>query len=205
MSRVTGMVALAMCAGALIGCSTQEPAASPSTPAPVASASATPTPTPEPEPAPTEVVETSDPDLGIVLNENPGLTGAEAEVYNWVAAYETEFWRSLTTNTVSTGVSLMASPELEAGFESMVQANVAAGTHYTGTIRFTIDSIVVTDGTATASVCQDFSQVSSVHDDRTFTAEEAGIAQPQSRAMTLVGIPAESRWIVQTEAAGGPC
>ena len=82
----------------------------------------TPTPTPTPTAQP-EVYDLSDPDAGDRVQEVPDLTGDEADVYNWVATYQLEYWRAMTTNAVSPAFDVIAGPELKARIAEIAEKN----------------------------------------------------------------------------------
>ncbi|NTW40583.1 MAG: hypothetical protein HGA44_11975 [Cellulomonadaceae bacterium] len=201
MSRLGVVVGSVMCVGALVGCSS----AATEPPGLTASPTLSATPTSTPTPMPTGVIETSDTDLGIVFEDVPDLAGDEAEVYNWVAVYEKEFWRILTTNTVAPTVDMLASPELKATLDALAQSNADDKSVIDGTLHVRVSLIDVQGDSATASVCRDFTAVTVTEDGRLLSPEEAGATQPLRRDMTLLRVPAESRWIVQTSTNAGSC
>ena len=109
MRRAGAVLVSATCLGVLVtGCTAD------TSDLPGLTASPTVAVTASPSPSPTGIVESSDPDLGIVFDDVPDLTGDEAAVYNWIATYEKAYWSTLTTNQVSTDFSLLASAEVQA-------------------------------------------------------------------------------------------
>ncbi|MBO3086609.1 hypothetical protein [Cellulomonas fengjieae] len=201
MRRAAVVVGTALSIAVLAGCSTQE--ADP--PAPTSSATAAPSPTPTPTPSPSGIVEGSDLELGIVLDDVPELGGDDAQVYNWAATYEKEYWRTLTTNAISPAMSLLASPELQQRVTTLVQSNVADKWVIDGTMHVRIDSIVVDGDTASAAVCRDFSDTTATEDGRALTPEELG-PDLVPKQMTLARVAGEQRWTVLTSETGaGTC
>lgn len=186
-------------AALLVGCSSADPGM------PGLTASPTTTPTPTAAPSPTGVLETSDLDLGIVYDETPDVAGDEADVYNWVAVYEKEYWRTMTTNEVGPAFDVIASPELKASLQALAQSNVDDKWVVDGTLHVTIDSIVVQGDTATASVCRDYAETTASEDGRAMTLEESGAATPLRRDLTLQRVAGEGRWVVQTNVEAGTC
>jgi hypothetical protein len=195
------VVGTALSIAVLAGCSTQES----DPPAPTSSTTVVPSATPTPTPSPTGIVETSDLELGIVLDDVPEVGGDEAQVYNWAATYEKEYWRTLTTNVVSPAMSLLASPELQQRVATLAQSNVDDKWVIAGTMHVRIDSIVVDGDTASAAVCRDFSDTTATEDGRALTPEELG-PDLVPKQMTLARVAGEQRWTVLTSETGaGTC
>ena len=96
---------VALVAGVLTGCSGGGWDMPGLTASPTVSATPTPTPTPTAEEFTEElgvVFDFSDPDLQLVFEDVPReLTGDAADVYNAIALWVRESWRSITTNQVS--------------------------------------------------------------------------------------------------------
>ena len=109
MRPVACVVMSVVVVGVLVGCT------SPQEPLPGLTASATVTAAPSATPTPSPTIDYSNPELGIVFEDDPDLTGDEAEVYHWAATYETEYWRTMTTNTVSPKFTTIASPRSRRG------------------------------------------------------------------------------------------
>lgn len=204
MRRVVAVVAVGLAAALLAGCGQgggQEPVGLAST---TASTSATRPPTPT-ETAKPEVDDLSDPELGISFTDVPDLTGDEADVYNWVATYQLEYWRTLITNTVSPGFDVIAGPEAKAQMVAMVAQNTENGSQVGGSFATRVYDVVVDGDTATAHTCDDLSQVVVVDPEGTHTAADLGVAEPISRSFTLKRIAAEDRWVVGAPEAGPGC
>ncbi len=198
-----------MCAVAafvLAGCSGSDP----DMPGLTASPTATPTPTPTPTPSPTSiagtVVDLSDPELGIVFEDVPDLSGDEADVYNWLATYRVEYWRTLTTNAASPAFDVFTSPELQADMARIAAENAADEWSVEGTFRVTIGDIVVNGDTATATTCDDYTAVTISDRDGLVTLEELGAEAPALLQASLSrSAHAEGMWTVLTTDRVGAC
>jgi hypothetical protein len=146
----------------------------------------TPTPTPSPTPDPDGILVQSDPEMGIVLEDPPALTGTEADVYDTVALFEKAYWSTMTTNEVNPTFDILASPEYKAGMERVVAKNVAINADIGGTYRVRISQVTVTgEGEASATVCSDYREVTFADADGPDTPEEAGFGVPQRNTYTL--------------------
>lgn len=64
----------------------------------------------------------SDPDVGIVFEGVPELTGDDADVDSWVATFERESWSTIRTSKVSPAFSIMASTDVQANVQAAVDA-----------------------------------------------------------------------------------
>lgn len=155
-------------------------------------ATASPTPTPSPE----AIQETSDPDLGIVFEDVPDLTGAEADVYDAVATFEKEYWRMMTTNTVSPAFAIIASPEITATMQQIADQNAGVQLLLGGVFHSTISDVTVNGDTATASTCDDYNDVTGVDPNGTYTSQEVGLVNVGIR-LTLAPSPTGG-WRVTT-------
>lgn len=151
--RVRRWLAVGVGVAVLAGCSAQ--GHEPST------ATAASTSTPEPAPSPTERTTTdlSDPELGVVFDDIPALTGPAASAHDAVALYQVEQWRTLTTGRVSPALAPLVSPELLRKAEYGVQRNTEAGWLFDGTLHISVADVAVDGTTATASVCRDHVEV----------------------------------------------
>ncbi|WP_156043730.1 hypothetical protein [Cellulomonas sp. URHE0023] len=201
MSRAVWVVVSAVCVGVLAGCSgtPDEPAGLSATPTTAVEPSPTPTPTPS-----SEVQDQSDPALGIVFTDIPELTGDEADVYNTLATFEKEYWRTLTTNTVSPAFSVIASVEIQDRMQQAATNNANDLVHIAGVFHTSVGSVVVTGDTAQGSACEDFSQATFADKNGTATPDEAGFSK-RLVPFTLGRVPGEDRWVVLTTVAGDPC
>lgn len=162
-------------------------------------ATATPTPTPSPE----TIQETSDPDLGIVFEDVPDLTGAEADVYDAVATFEKEYWRMMTTNTVSPAFAIIASPEITARMQQIADQNASVQLLLGGEFHTTISDVTVNGDTATASACDDYSDVTGTDPNGTYTSQEVGLENVMKR-LTLAPSPTGG-WRVTVGESAGTC
>lgn len=177
--RVREVLVVGTCVALLTGCAAEK------TDLPGLTASPTPAVTSSaPEPTATERTATdlSDPELGIVFDDVPELTGTAASAHDAVAIYWVEYWRSATTGVVSTALAPFVAPELLRKVEQGVQQNNESNYGYDGVIRVTISDVLVNGTEATASVCLDFA-------DALFTDAEGG--SPQT--FTEVGAPQYER------------
>jgi len=195
--------------GVLAGCTGggEEPSGlSTVTAEPTPEASPTPTPTPSPTSIVGVVVDMSDPELGIVFDDIPALSGDEADVYNWIATYEQEYWRTLKTNEASPAFDVFTSADVKARMEEIAAINTADQSQYGGVFHVRISDISVDGDTATATTCDDYREVTVVEPDGPLTPEEAGLAEPISLKLTLARNPiGEGLWVVNTSERIGTC
>ncbi|NKY39469.1 hypothetical protein [Cellulomonas septica] len=199
MSRWVVVVVSTLVVGLLAGCGgAEEPAGLTAAPTTTPTPSATPTPEPE-------VDDLSDPELGIVFTDVPALTGDEADVHNWLATYEKEYWRTLRTNTVSPAFALIASPELQGAMQKVVDKNVAIQASIGGVLETRVGNVAVTGDQATGEICEDFSKATFADATRTYTPAEAGFGEKKHKAYTLTRVPGEDRWLVATNEVSGTC
>ncbi len=173
-------------------------------PLPGLTASATATETPIPTPTSTPTVDYSNAELGIVFEDDPDLTGAEAEVYHWAAEYETEYWRTLTTNTVSPKFSTIASPEVQALMQQVVDKNVGIQAKIGGVFHVEMREITVDGETARAVACADYRDATFADATRSYTPDEAGFGGTTREELTLARV-ADQTWVVLTSAISSPC
>ena len=202
---VAAGVACAVVVLAVAGCTGRD---DPDMPGLTASPSATRTPTPTPSPTSIAgtVVDLSDPELGIVFEDVPDLSGDEADVYNWVGTYKVEYWRAMRTNTMSPAFAVFASPEAQAEIEGLVAENAADGWVVEGVYRVAISDVAVTGDAATAMVCDDYTDVTVTDNDGPVTLEDAGVATPLLLEVTLARNPvAEGLWMVGNTSLVGSC
>jgi len=169
---------------------------------------ATPTATPSVSASPTPrvdgILEESDPALGVVLEGVPALTGDEADVYDTIAAYEKEYWRTMTTNSLSPGFEVLASPELQTVMERVATNNGNNGITVDGTYRVSISDVgLAGDGTATAVVCSDYLGATFADPDGTYTPAEVGFGERQRFVVTLRD--AGPTWQLSTSGRDGTC
>ena len=174
------------------------------------SATRTPTPTPSPSESPTSiagtVVDLSDPELGIVFEDVPDLSGDEADVYNWLSTYRVEYWRTLLSNEPSPAFEVFTSPELQADMAQNAAENAADGWIVEGTFHATIGDIVVEGDTATATTCDDYTSVRITDRDGPLTLEELGAEVPVLLQATLArSTRGEGTWTVLTTDRIGTC
>jgi hypothetical protein len=200
MSRVRS-AALLLGALALAGCTSQAadtPAASTSPPP-----ATTVAPTPEATPAST-VADLSDPELGILFEDVPALTGDEADVYRTVATFQVEYWRTMTTNTVSPGAGVVAAPEMVAVLERIATNNGADSAQIGGTFRTRVSDVEVDGDVATALTCDMYADVTFADVNGSATPEEAGFGDNILLKDTLRRTP-EGRWVLGTSERTGTC
>ena len=171
----------------------------------------TPTATPTPTPTSTQskiagtVVDLSDAELGIVFDDVPELSGDEADVHNWIATFEVEYWRTMTTNTVSPAMSVMASPEVQARMDRMAANNTASGLEVGGELSVTISRIAVSGDTAVGWVCDDFRGAAFADPSGEYTPEQMGADVPIAKDVSLVRGVGEGQWTVATLEDAGSC
>ena len=197
MNRTVAVVVGGLCAGMLAGCTWVSTA--PTTP-PTPSATHTPTPSPS-----SSAMEQSDPGLGIVFLDPPTLTGEQVDVYNWIATYDKEYWRTLTTNQVSPAFAVMASAEVQTQMQQMATDNTSAQSHIGGTFEVRVSGITVDGDTARGSACRDFGKVTFADTKGTHTLKEMGLDQPALVEMTLQRGAAPHQWMIVTSGRTGTC
>ena len=166
--------------------------------------------TPTPTPAPTNGIQVhSDPATGIVFQDEPTLTGDEAEVYNWVAIYQNAFWETLRTNEPSSVFTSNASTEVQETMQRIAANNAASGVTIGGTYTTWIRDIgISTDEqsgttTALATVCDDFRQATYTVGEESFTSEEVGTHIPQRNRYELLRVGDD--WYFNRVIADGTC
>lgn len=202
MGRINVVVVSAACALLLAGCTS-----APSGP-PGLTASPTTSETAAPTPAPTEdegVDDLSDPELGIVFEDIPELEGDAADVYNWIATYNKEYWRTLTTNTVSPAFGVLASAEVQARMQQIADKNTSIQGTIGGVLHSSISNVVVDGDSASGMVCDDFREATFADPTRSYTPEEAGFGDRASVKVTLARVSAEDRWTIATTTVEGTC
>ena len=199
------VVAGVVCAVALVvgGCTGNDPDLPGLTASP--SPSVTPTATPSPTSIAGTVVDLSDPELGIVFEDVPDLTGDEADVYNWVATFEVEYWRTMTSNVVSPAMGVMASAEVQARMDRMVTNNSESELDVGGELRATVSRIAVSGDTAVAWVCDDFSGATFADPAGEYTPEQMDADVPIAKNVSLVRGVGEGQWTVATLEDAGSC
>jgi len=166
---------------------------------------ASPTATPTPTALTGVVMDLSDPALGIVFEKVPDVHGGAADVYNWLATYEKEVWRTLTTNTVSPGLSILASAEVQATMQQMATSNAKDQAKVGGVFHATIADITVDGDTAHGTTCDDYRETTFADAKGTYTPKEAGFGEARLSKFTLVRVAAEDRWMIQSQEWTGPC
>lgn len=170
-----------------------------------ASPSPTATPSPTPEPTPTDGIQVhSDAEAGIIFDDVPDLTGEQAEVYNWIATYQKAFWQTLRTNEVAGTFAAFTSAEIQDTMARIVSNNTRDSVTIAGEFHTRISEIVVTEGTATALVCDDFRQATFTTPEGTFDATEAQQDVPQLGKVELLRIEA-GNWYINRETSAGTC
>lgn len=202
----TGFVALSLAVAVAAGCSS--PAAEPAGPTASTSpttAAPTATPTEAPTAATGVIQDLSDPALGVVFEAAPALTGDDADVYNWIATFEKESWRTKATSVVSPAMDVIASPEVRAQVQSASDTNKLDASVFGGVITVRIGAISVDGDAASGTACRDFATVTFTNADGPDTPEQAGFGQPRLLELTLARVPAENRWTVQTLKENGTC
>lgn len=203
MSRAWWALVPAMCVALVAGCTASDPA-------PVASAPAATTPspmqTPTPTPTPsTEVQDMSSTDLGIVFEDVPSLTGPEAEVYNLLSTYQTEYWRTMTTNAVSPAFSILASGDVQSTMKGIVKTNKDGKIALGGVFSTTITDVKVDGEKATAAICDDYAKMTVKDPNGTYTPQEVGYGVPRHKDVTVTRAGSGMTWRVQTVKVEGSC
>ena len=206
---IAGLAVGVLVVGALAGCTGggQEPLGlSTVTATPAPEVTPTPTPTPSPTSIHGVVQDMSDPELGIVFDDAPALSGDEADVYNWVATFEQEYWRTMVTNVASPSFSVFTSADVQARMEQIAATNTTDQSQVGGVFHVRISDISVDGDTARATTCDDYRQVTVVEPNGPLTLEEARMAVPRLMEVTLARNPTGvGLWGIQTSEKVGTC
>ncbi|SFK47941.1 hypothetical protein [Cellulomonas sp. KH9] len=187
----------------LAGCTTEaaEPAGLTASP----TATSSPTPEPTPSPTPTDGIQVhDDPELGIVFEDVPDLTGDEADVYNWIATYQKAYWQTLRTNEVSDIFATFTSSEIQDTMARIPANNSSSNATIAGTFRTRISDIVVAGDTATGVKCDDLGEATFTNDTGTFTAEDVGKDVAQRNKLELIRVDG-GIWYVNRLVGDGTC
>ena len=73
----------------------------------------------------------------------PGLPRpCKADVYDWIATFEQESWRTLKTNEVSPAFSVFTSADVQARMEEIAANNTADESKFGGVFHVRISDIV---------------------------------------------------------------
>jgi hypothetical protein len=207
--RVAGATVGLFVIGVLAGCTGggQEPVGlSTVTASPSQEVEPTPTPTPTPTSILGRVQDMSDPELGIVFDDVPDLAGDEADVHNWIATFEQEYWRTLITNTVSPAFDVFTSPEIQARMAEIAANNTADQSLWGGVFHVRIADIVVDGDTATGTTCDDYRQVTLEEPGGPVSVEARGDDVPIFIRVHLVRNPiGEGLWTIQSNEGLGGC
>jgi hypothetical protein len=164
------------------------------------------TPTPTPTSILGRVVDLSDPELGIVFEDVPDLAGDEADVYNWLATFEKEYWRTLITNEASPAFEVFTSPEIQARIAEIVAINTADQSVWGGVFHVGLSDITVDGDTATSMICDDLRQVTLDEPGGPVSVEERNHQVPRLSRFDLVRNPTgEGLWSVQSAEVVGEC
>ncbi|TQL01854.1 hypothetical protein [Cellulomonas sp. SLBN-39] len=186
----------------LAGCAAESSQFVGVTASPSASASVTASPSPSPS---SEVEDLSDADLGIVFEDVPtDLTGDEADVYNTVATYQVEYWRTMTTNVASLAFDVLASVDIQAVMERIATNNEADDVSIAGVFRTRVHDVEVEGDLATAAVCDFYQDVTFQDADGPDTPETAGFGEPRSETLTLQRIE-DGVWVIGLSESEGTC
>lgn len=187
------VVGLGVVAG-LVGCSSPQPAEPTA-----ASTTAAPSPTPTPT-----TVDYSNAELGIVFEDEPQWAGDAAAVYHWAALYETEYWRTLTTNTVSPAFTTMASPEVQAWMQQIADTNGNLQAEVGGVFRVDVRDVVVEGDSASVIACLDYADATFADPNGSYTPDQVGFGGVSHQELTFLRVDADA-WIVQTSTVEGKC
>lgn len=199
MSRGRWALVPALCVALVAGCTSSDAP-------PVASTTKATTPRPTPTPtASSEVQDLSSTELGIVFQDVPSLTGAEAEVYNLLSAYQTEYWRTMTTNTVSPAFAVLASGDVQATMKGIVKTNKAGSIALGGVFSTTISDVAVDGEKATAAICDDYAKMTVQDPNGTYTPDQVGYGVPRHKDVTVTRGLTGKTWMVQTVTVEGSC
>jgi len=199
MSRGWWALVPALCVALVAGCTSSDPAPVPST---------TKTTTPGPTPTPTassEVQDLSNAELGIEFEDVPSLTGTEAEVYNLLSTYQMEYWRTMTTNSVSPTFSVISSGDVQATMKGIVKTNKDGNITLGGVFSTTISDLAVDGDKATAAICDDYARMTVKDPNGSYTPEQVGYGVPRHKDVTVTRGTSGTTWKVQTVTVEGSC
>lgn len=205
--RGLAAVAVALAAGVLAGCTGGGSDMPGLTASPSPSVSPTPTPTPTPTQAsgPGVVVDVSDPDLQLVVEDVPhDLAGDAADVYNAIALWVRESWRSITTNQVSPYLYESSSAAVIESVEADVALAVERGNTIGGVHRVTVGDVVVDGEAATGTACRDFREGSFVNANGSHDPADVGFGVPALMEYSLVD-RGEGVWWIESITEVGTC
>lgn len=205
MSRVVWVLIGGLCVSSLAACSSVEAPAAESTRGLSASASTAPSVSSANHTPSSDAQDMTDPDLGIVFADVPVLRGDEADVYNVIATYEKEYWRTMTTNDVSPAFSVIGSAAVQTLMSGIVDENVAVQADIGGTFQARVSDVAVSGDTAVGRACDDYAAATFTDADGPDTPAEAGFGETRLKEMTLSRVAAERRWVVETVKVLGPC
>ena len=199
---------VALVAGVLTGCSGGGSDMPGLTASPTVSATPTPTPTPTAEEFTEElgvVFDFSDPDLQLVFEDVPReLTGDAADVYNAIALWVRESWRSITTNQVSPYLYESSSAAVIESVEADVALAVERGNTIGGVHRVTVGDVVVDGEAATGTACRDFREGSFVNANGSHDPADVGFGVPALMEYSLVD-RGEGVWWIESITEVGTC
>jgi hypothetical protein len=172
---------------------------------PAATATPNSTSTPKTKAATGAVQDLSDPSLGIVFDAVPAVHGDAADVYNWIATFEKESWRTMTTNAVSPAFSVMASADVQATMTRVATNNTKDQVKIGGVFHATVANISVDGDTARGTVCDDYREATFSDAGGPDTPQAAGFGQPSLGEVTLARGALAGSWTIQKETRTGTC
>jgi len=207
--QIAGLAAGVLVVGLLVGCTGggQEPLGLLTVTAdPSPEVEPTPTPTPTPTSIVGVVLDMSDPELGIVFDAVPDLSGDEADVYNWIATYRQEYWRTLVTNEASPAFAVFTSPEIRARMSEIAANNTADQSVWDGEFHVTISDISVDGDTASGTSCDDYRQVTVEEPEGVLGPDVTGHDVPRLLRVNLVrNSLGEGLWSIESTEGLGEC
>lgn len=186
------------------GCTSAAVESSAPTASPTSVATPSPAPTPTATPTPEPVLEQSDAELGIVLENVPAaLAGAQVDVYNVAAAYQKEYWRMMRTSTAGPGFDALVAPEMRAKMQRIAAGSAEQQLTLGGVFRTSITDVVVDGDSATVRVCDDYRDVTATYPDGTYSSQEVGL--DGSVEQLTLGPSGEGAWLILDSTPAGDC
>jgi len=196
-----GTVVAVLAALVLTGCTSQAQEPPGLTASPTSVATSAPTPS-ETVPA-SQTPDPSDPELGIVFEDVPDLTGDEADVWNTAATYRVEYWRTMTTNTVSPGFGAIAFGDTLEVMENIAATNAGISAQIGGTFRTRVFDVTITGDEASAMACDMYADVTFASVEGPATPQEAGFGENRLLRMPMKRI--DDRWLIGPSTREGTC
>lgn len=161
------------------------------------------TATPTPAATVVGVVDRSDPSLGIMFEQIPDVTGAQAAALDTLMRFQVEFWRSRTDGTVSPAITDLATDRALAQVKDVVTTNAEDGWTTGGQITSTYDDVSGSTRLVVVDLCSDEREATYTKGGTVTSGVDLPTARQAVRAE--VAVQPTGRWAVQTFAPGATC